>query len=235
MQKQDIKYIDVKDCAKLMREALKTAFPNTKFSVRISRYAGGHSIDAYWTDGPTGEQVKPILDRFDGQGFDGMTDCSYYCGKRMFRGEAVDLCSGYVFGHRETSAALTRLVADRVAYECGTATPQVHERGYVMGDHNQFVPFQFHSHWLGCGDTPKEFLTMADLEAPEHILASDANGGEYLTRLIDKITGCVSLEPEQMPVELPEYIDENATVETGRADFEEKMPMFAHHDLGRVN
>ena len=123
MQKQDTKYIDVKESARLMREALKTAFPKTKFSVRLSRYSGGHSIDAFWTDGPTDKQVKPILDRFNGQGFDGMTDCSYSCGKRMFRGESVNFGSGYVFGHRETSATLTRWYSPSVPCSCHANDP----------------------------------------------------------------------------------------------------------------
>jgi len=59
----------------MIRGALKAAFPKTVFSVRGKSYSMGHSIDVSWTDGPTGKQVKPILDRFESKGFDGMTDC----------------------------------------------------------------------------------------------------------------------------------------------------------------
>jgi len=37
--------IDVKDEAREIRETLKTAFPERKFSVRIHRYAGGANIE----------------------------------------------------------------------------------------------------------------------------------------------------------------------------------------------
>ena len=37
-------YYSVKDTAKLVRQALKEAFPGVKFGVRCSSYAGGASI-----------------------------------------------------------------------------------------------------------------------------------------------------------------------------------------------
>src|SRR5207302_7864700 len=101
---------------------------------------------------------------------------------------------------------------------------------YLQGDYNQRVPFQWHSHWIDSENDHadrRKYITMADIEAPTHLLAHDQREGEYLTRLIDRIAGLVSME-EQQPVDLPDYIDEKATVETGRASFEEKMPMFPH-------
>ena len=47
------KTIDVNECSKLIKRTLKAAFPGVKFSVRLDKYSGGHSIDASWTDGPT--------------------------------------------------------------------------------------------------------------------------------------------------------------------------------------
>lgn len=223
-----MKHVDVKETAKIIRETLKQAFPHTKFSVRLDRYSGGCSIDAHWTDGPTDKQVKRILDRFDGKGFDGMTDCSYYCGERMYKGEAVDFHSGYVRGSRSISPFVMRLVADRVAYECGCAAPEVNERGYLQGDHNTRVPYQWWDHWMRM-DGGKEFLTLADLEAPGYLLAHDSHEGEYLNRLIDKIACHVSMEPQQQPVELPEYIDLHETASTGRAEFEEPQAKFEGH------
>lgn len=67
-------FIDTKDVAKLIRSALREAFPDTRFSVRLSRYSGGSSIDVYWTDGPTAEMVECIAGAFQGGYFDGMTD-----------------------------------------------------------------------------------------------------------------------------------------------------------------
>jgi hypothetical protein len=57
-----MKTISTKECAAMIRECLKQGFPKTKFSVRMTRSTYSHNIDAYWTDGPTEKQVKPILD-----------------------------------------------------------------------------------------------------------------------------------------------------------------------------
>ena len=94
--------IDVKQTAVLIRQTLKQAFPDVKFSVRLDRYSMGCSIDVHRIDGPTDAQLREILERFNGSGFDGMTDCSYYCGKRVYKGECVDFHSGYVKGSHGT-------------------------------------------------------------------------------------------------------------------------------------
>ena len=71
-------YLSCADTAKLVRKALKREFPGVKFSVRSSNYAGGASIDVRWTDGPTSKQVDPVLNAFEGAGFDGMIDLKYH-------------------------------------------------------------------------------------------------------------------------------------------------------------
>lgn len=71
------RHIDTPEAAKLIRKALKAAFPATKFSVRSQRYSGGSSIDVRWTDGPSGKAVKAITDQFQGSGFDSMIDLKY--------------------------------------------------------------------------------------------------------------------------------------------------------------
>jgi hypothetical protein len=207
-----MRHIDLVTTAKLVRETLKTAFPRTKFSVRSKSYSGGCSITAHWTDGPTGKQVKTLLDRFEGKGFDGMTDCSYYCGERMYKGERVDFCGAYVFEARTISAEIARKVADRVAYECGVATPEVNEYGVSRSGDEHQVPFAWFSHWHrdeAGNETP---LTLAHIEGPEPILAHDSHKGEWLSNLINSICCSLSLEAQQ-PVDLPEYIDKEAMFE----------------------
>jgi len=71
-------YYSVTETAKLIRKALKLAWPHTKFSVRSSKYAGGASINVSWTDGPKQSDVDAYLKGYDGKGFDGMIDMSYY-------------------------------------------------------------------------------------------------------------------------------------------------------------
>lgn len=67
-----------KDSAKIVRAALKKAFPDTKFSVRSDMYAGGSSINVDWIDGPTDEQVDKIVGDMEGATFDGMQDLKEY-------------------------------------------------------------------------------------------------------------------------------------------------------------
>lgn len=70
--------IDVTDCAKLIRKALKRHFPGVKFSVRSDRYSGGSSVDVNWTDGPMERDVDAVVKVYQGASFDGMTDSMEY-------------------------------------------------------------------------------------------------------------------------------------------------------------
>jgi len=81
LQEQDHRpeavWIDTAEQAKLVRAALRRAFPGVRFRVRIHRYSGGSSVDVRWTDGPTWRAVKAVTDPYDGQRFDGMVDLGY--------------------------------------------------------------------------------------------------------------------------------------------------------------
>lgn len=72
------RHIDATETAKLVRAALKAEHPDTKFSVRTSKYAGGASLRVAWTDGPTERTVNATLRRFQGATFDGMRDLKEY-------------------------------------------------------------------------------------------------------------------------------------------------------------
>ena len=69
-----LEYLSARDTAKLVRAALKKAFPDQKFSVRSDTYSGGASIDVSWADGPLASEVDVITERFSGADFDGMID-----------------------------------------------------------------------------------------------------------------------------------------------------------------
>jgi hypothetical protein len=91
----------------------------------------------------------------------------------------------------------------------------------------QHVPFAWHQHW------ETGHWTLEEFQAKKYILSSDANGrGEWLSQLIYRVENNISLE-EQQPIDpalLPEYIDIQATVSTGRAEeFEERQKMFEGH------
>jgi hypothetical protein len=70
-------YIDTADVAKIIRYRLAVTFPATKFTVRISRYAGGSSIDIGWLDGPTVKAVDALTGAYASHGFDGSIDMQY--------------------------------------------------------------------------------------------------------------------------------------------------------------
>jgi hypothetical protein len=56
---------DVVAAARQLRASLAAAFPETKFSVRSERFAGGEAIRVEWTDGPTGQSVEQIAKPFE--------------------------------------------------------------------------------------------------------------------------------------------------------------------------
>lgn len=53
--------MDIKDIAKSIRTVLKSVFPGTKFSVTISRFSQGSSVNVGWTDGPTKTQLNDLI------------------------------------------------------------------------------------------------------------------------------------------------------------------------------
>lgn len=73
------------ETAKLIRVALKAAFPGVKFSVRIS-HAGG-STDISWDNGPTMTQVKAATAQYESEGFDAMQDMRTYAEPTLYLAE----------------------------------------------------------------------------------------------------------------------------------------------------
>jgi hypothetical protein len=63
-------YLTPAETAKVMRVALKSRFPHTKFSVRTR----GNSVDVTWIDGPRPKAVDRIVDQFTSGEFDGSID-----------------------------------------------------------------------------------------------------------------------------------------------------------------
>ena len=99
--------IDVVETAKMVRTALRNAFPAVKFRVKSSRYSGGASIDVRWVDGPTEAQVRMVTALYEGSVFDGMTDSKGYVRTLLAEEgelpEIVHFGADYVFGHRSVS------------------------------------------------------------------------------------------------------------------------------------
>lgn len=68
-------------CAQAIRKDLKTAYPQTKFSVKSKSYSGGDSIDVSYTQtlaDPREKEVRALLAKYQEGHFDGMTDMYEY-------------------------------------------------------------------------------------------------------------------------------------------------------------
>lgn len=70
-------YLSCAETAKLIRAALKKAFPVCKFIVKSKTYSGGASINVDWIDGPTDKMVSAVTGQFTGGNFDGSIDMAY--------------------------------------------------------------------------------------------------------------------------------------------------------------
>lgn len=102
--KVETRYLSCADTAKLIRQALKEAFPAVKFSVRSNTYAGGASINVSYTNGPQSADVERVAFAFQGGYFDGMTD---YKGGHVHAidGKPVSFGADFVFVRQEISDA----------------------------------------------------------------------------------------------------------------------------------
>lgn len=116
--------ISTTDTAKLIRAALKAAFPKITFSVKSKSYSGGSSINVSWTDGPITKEVEAITNTFQGASFDGMTDLKSYHDSDL-NGEKVRFGADYVFCSRHFSADFLRRRAARVAEKYGVELVEV--------------------------------------------------------------------------------------------------------------
>ena len=67
--------------SKAIKSELKKAFPNVKFSVKSSNFAGGNSVDVSYDDAILRSKVKAITDKYQYGSFDGMNDIYNYDNK----------------------------------------------------------------------------------------------------------------------------------------------------------
>lgn len=98
-------YLTCAETAKLVRKALKEAFPGQKFSVRSSTYSMGASIRVGWTDGPQTADVDRVVGCFAGSGFDGMIDLKTSNSHWLYPDGTVDRFQ-YEIGHSYGSTTL---------------------------------------------------------------------------------------------------------------------------------
>ena len=130
----EVRYLTCAETAKLVRAALKQAFPGVRFSVRCDTYADGASIDVGWTDGPTPAAVERVAWRFEGASFDGQIDLTRYH-ELLLAGpdatvEQVHYGADFIFCQRELSDGYTARLAQRLTELTGE--PYDPNRRYVF-------------------------------------------------------------------------------------------------------
>jgi len=113
------------ESSKIMKRELQKRFQATRFSVRIGRGTAWGSCYVSWTDGPSSELVKEITTRYEGQGFDGMTDSTYYLDTMMSDGRESGL--GLILEQRHISPQFARRIAQAVATFYGIDPPEIKE------------------------------------------------------------------------------------------------------------
>lgn len=104
----DVRRLTTAETAKLVRAAVKAAFPGVKFSVRSDTYSMGSSVDVSWTDGPAVSAVEKITNDYRGSDFDSMQDLKTYRGPVQVtdgrgRVQRVRLGCDFVHTHRQVS------------------------------------------------------------------------------------------------------------------------------------
>ncbi len=117
------RYLSCAETAKLVRAALKAAFPAVKFSVKSHTYSMGASINVSWTDGPTDQRVRDIVRQFEGADFDGMQDMQIQRPPMNLDGESVHSGADYIHCRREMSDKHWTQVAATVAKYYGVEMP----------------------------------------------------------------------------------------------------------------
>ncbi|MDY7528385.1 MULTISPECIES: LPD29 domain-containing protein [unclassified Cryobacterium] len=104
-------YISTKDTAKLVRAALKNAFPGVKFSVRMSTGTAVAWMNVSYSDGPTELEVRAITGHYEGRHFNGMTDGYDDAGTVLVAGDGEEMprevryCCDGINSHRNYTAA----------------------------------------------------------------------------------------------------------------------------------
>jgi hypothetical protein len=117
------RYITTADTNKLIRAELKKAFPNVKFKVTMN--SGGSSTGIGWVDGPTADQVKDAVCRFESAHFDGMFDLETTITQTDDEGNDVVYGTKYIFPNRRYSVPFLLNVMYDLFTEWGWTDVQV--------------------------------------------------------------------------------------------------------------
>jgi len=104
--------------AQAIRSELKKAFPEIKFRIRSSNYAGGDSVRIVWSNGPTSDSVEEITKKYQYGHFDGMVDMYEYSNSREDIPQAR-----FVFASREITTEAYAAKKAAIAKKFGIEDP----------------------------------------------------------------------------------------------------------------
>lgn len=121
--------------AKEIRQLLKQAWPSVRFRVRCSNFSMGDAVDVKWTDGPSSKQVDNVVQAWQSEDFDGMTDSSVARPDTIVDGTI--LCNRVRFVHttRHFSRDFMRQVALDLCDRYELPLPVFDDNGNVIGDY----------------------------------------------------------------------------------------------------
>jgi hypothetical protein len=184
------KHYSLTETAGLIRKALKESFPDTKFSITTKRYTGGSNITISFTNGPLTKDVQAVCSAFEGAGFDGSTDSTYYNKARSFRGELVTFNRGYVFVTREITERVLQMAAYRVHKE--TKLPLL----TLTGD------------WkLLNGEYQVPFGYLKDTDVIAHANPKSTPSSEWYSQLVHQVSWNMATPHMRGQTDLPIIID----------------------------
>jgi len=127
-----VEYLTCVETARLLRNALRAAFPEVRFRVRSKTYSGGASITVSWIDGPVPAVVERVARRFEGAEFDGMHDLeTYHTSELDDRG--VQFGADFVFCERSLSDEARRKVIAEIEARYGGSWSPNRNYGVVGG------------------------------------------------------------------------------------------------------
>ncbi|TFC94502.1 MULTISPECIES: LPD29 domain-containing protein [Cryobacterium] len=150
-------YISTKYTAKLVRVALKNAFPGGKFSVRMSTGTASAWMNVSWSDGPTDREVSAVTSQYEGRKFNGMTDGYDDQGSALVAFDGEDMprvvrysCDG-INTHRDYSAAGYRVAQHLISTDSDhedlvVFTPEGEPLNDAAVPHGIYVAGHFHDY-----------------------------------------------------------------------------------------
>ncbi|NIN00470.1 MAG: hypothetical protein GTO24_21030 [candidate division Zixibacteria bacterium] len=151
----NIPWVPSTEVAKIVRKVLKKEFPETRFSVRTRKYAGGASIDVEWWDGPVQKEVEAKVGYLQAYSHMDITD---YVHTKTSLHEGVEFSSGarYIFCKRKESKAFLEHVAREVIakYELDREVPKIRETEWWanVSDDSAFTYFELHGEEVQLAD-----------------------------------------------------------------------------------